>query len=148
MEQVGLDYEKFRQRSPFSLSGGEARMAAIAGGIASEKRIIILDEPTEELDYDGRNKIRELIRKLAHEGKAVMVISHDSNFIFEVSDMIGLWIGRKPEFYPRFELYEKMDLFEKAGSGIPAVVSLAWEYGLSREFIMAGIDSLRHFLLE
>lgn len=147
MEQTGLEYEEFGQRSPFNLSGGEARLAAIAGGIATGKKIIILDEPSEELDAACKGKIRNLIRDLAREGKAVMVISHDSDFIFQVSDNIGLWIDRKPVFYPKFELYKMMSFFKKAGSDIPKVIRLASEFDLYEEFISDKIDSLNHPLL-
>jgi len=147
MEQTGLDFENFKPRSPFSLSGGEARLAAIAGGIASGKRIIILDEPTEELDSVGGRKVRRLILDLAHDGRALMVISHDADFVFAVSDIISLWIGKSPEAYPKYELYKSRNLFETAGSDIPKVIRLAAEYELEDEFMTGGIDSLDHPLL-
>jgi energy-coupling factor transporter ATP-binding protein EcfA2 len=144
LEQTGLDYENFRRRSPFNLSGGEARLAAIAGGIATGKRIIILDEPTEELDSVGKSMVKRLILNLAGEGKAVMVISHDADFLFAVSDIISLWIDKKPETHPKYELYKSRDLFEMAGSDMPKVICLAAEYELEDEFITSGIDSLDH----
>ena len=67
------------------MSGGEARLAAIAGVLACDKKIIILDEPTEELDYSGRMRIIEIIKYLQQEGKAILLISHDEGFI-EVFD--------------------------------------------------------------
>ena len=86
--QVGLDYEKFKDRSPFRLSGGEARLAAIAGVLACDKEIIILDEPTEELDYSGRMRIIKIINNLQESGKAIMLISHDEDFIHVAVDRI------------------------------------------------------------
>ena len=86
--QVGLDFDKFRDRSPFRLSGGEARLAAIAGVLACDKEIIILDEPTEELDYAGRMRIIEIIKNLQLEGKAILLISHDEDFMSEICNGI------------------------------------------------------------
>ena len=86
--QVGLDFDKFKDRSPFRLSGGEARLAAIAGVLACDKEIIILDEPTEELDYSGRMRIIKTINNLQESGKAIMLISHDEDFIHVAVDRI------------------------------------------------------------
>ncbi len=64
MEAVGLDYEKYREKSPFELSGGQKRRVAIAVVIALEPDVLILDEPTAGLDPLGREEIFELIKKL------------------------------------------------------------------------------------
>ena len=57
MEMVGLDYETYKDRSPFDLSGGQKRRVAIAGVIAMEPTTLILDEPTAGLDPKGRDEI-------------------------------------------------------------------------------------------
>ena len=67
MEAVGLDYEKYREKSPFELSGGQKRRVAIAGVIAMDPEVLILDEPTAGLDPGGREEIFELIKKLHRE---------------------------------------------------------------------------------
>ena len=64
MEMVGLDYETYKDRSPFDLSGGQKRRVAIAGVIAMEPTILILDEPTAGLDPKGRDDILGQIKKL------------------------------------------------------------------------------------
>ena len=64
MEAVGLDYEEFKDKSPFELSGGQKRRVAIAGVIAMNPEVLILDEPTAGLDPGGRDEIFELITKL------------------------------------------------------------------------------------
>ena len=66
MEMVGLDYETYKNVSPFDLSGGQKRRVAIAGVIAMEPKVLILDEPTAGLDPQGRDDILEQI-KLLHE---------------------------------------------------------------------------------
>ena len=63
MEMVGLDYETYKNVSPFDLSGGQKRRVAIAGVIAMEPKVLILDEPTAGLDPQGRDDILEPLRR-------------------------------------------------------------------------------------
>lgn len=77
MEVVGLPYEIFAERSPFELSGGEKRRAAIAGVIAMEPQILVLDEPVAGLDPAGRREVLELIAKLKKEvSPTIIMVSH------------------------------------------------------------------------
>ncbi|MDZ5034829.1 ATP-binding cassette domain-containing protein, partial [Clostridium perfringens] len=69
MEMVGLDYDKYKNKSPFDLSGGQKRRVAIAGVIAMEPKILILDEPTAGLDPKGRDDILAQIKVLHNEYK-------------------------------------------------------------------------------
>ena len=66
---VGLDYEKFRWRSPFELSSGEMRRVALAGVLVQDPKILILDEPTVGLDGEGKKEILREIRELRSRGK-------------------------------------------------------------------------------
>ena len=75
MEAVGLDYEKYREKSPFELSGGQKRRVAIAGVIAMDPEVLILDEPTAGLDPGGREEIFELIKKLHRERNITVILS-------------------------------------------------------------------------
>jgi len=63
IEAVGLDYEEFKDKSPFDLSGGQKRRVAIAGVIAMNPEVLILDEPTAGLDPGGRDEIFELMNR-------------------------------------------------------------------------------------
>ena len=74
MEMVGLDYETYKDISPFDLSGGQKRRVAIAGVIAMEPKVLILDEPTAGLDPKGRDDILEQIRILHQEYKMTIVL--------------------------------------------------------------------------
>ena len=62
MEMVGLDYETYKDKSPFDLSGGQKRRVAIAGVVAMEPTTLILDEPTAGLDPKGRDDILDQIK--------------------------------------------------------------------------------------
>ena len=87
LNKVGIN-ESYYERSPFELSGGEKRKVAIAGVLASNPDIIIMDEPTSSLDSDASKEIMNLVCKLKHEGKIVIVISHDTDLCYEYADRV------------------------------------------------------------
>ncbi len=78
MEAVGLDYDKYKDNSPFELSGGQKRRVAIAGVIAMRPEVLILDEPTAGLDPGGRDEIFELIKNLRKTFDMTIVLSSHS----------------------------------------------------------------------
>lgn len=78
MEAVGLDYDKYKDNSPFELSGGQKRRVAIAGVIAMRPEVLILDEPTAGLDPGGRDEIFELIKSLRKTFDMTIVLSSHS----------------------------------------------------------------------
>lgn len=85
---VGLD-EKYWQHSPFELSGGQKRRAAIAGVLAMEPEILILDEPTAGLDPKGRDEILGVIKKLNEERETtIILVSHSMDDVAEYVDRI------------------------------------------------------------
>lgn len=143
---VGLDLESFRERSPHTLSGGEARLAGIAGGLATGKNIIVLDEPTEELDYQGRLQIISLIKNLGSGEKALLIISHNSDFLFNVCHEVSIWSGKGVVTFPKLELYHKPDIFAQAGIEIPQVIKLAQKMDLAAEFKKKVVVSLGDLL--
>lgn len=84
IEVVGLNYEEVKDKSPFDLSGGQKRRAAIAGVIVTKPHILILDEPAAGLDPKGKNEIMELLHKLHREWcKTVIIVSHDMDEVAE-----------------------------------------------------------------
>ena len=76
MNMVDLDYEKFKEESPFGLSGGEKRRAAIAGVLAMQPKYLILDEPFAGLDPSGREEISGQLIRLNEKGLAIVLVSH------------------------------------------------------------------------
>lgn len=77
MELVGLPYEQFSEKSPFELSGGEKRRAALAGIVAMEPRYIVLDEPMAGLDPRGRKEILSMLEALrSRTGCSIIMVSH------------------------------------------------------------------------
>jgi energy-coupling factor transporter ATPase len=99
LNQLGLDFEKFAYRSPFSLSGGEQRKVAIAGILALNPEVLILDEPTCGLDFQGVYQITNLLKKLNSDGITMILISHDMNLIAQVCEKIIFLDEGKLIFY-------------------------------------------------
>jgi energy-coupling factor transporter ATPase len=88
LEQVGLDVERFASRSPFDLSGGEQRRVAIAGVLAQEPEILILDEPFVGLDPEGCRQIMIILRQLNQEGATLVLISHHMDLVASLVDRL------------------------------------------------------------
>lgn len=86
MEMLGLD-PKLRDQSPFNLSGGQKRRVAIAGVVAMQPDILVLDEPAAGLDPAGRRELLNLIDKIHKSGVTVVMVSHSM-------DDVGRYCGR------------------------------------------------------
>ena len=80
LDRLGLD-RKLQDRSPFSLSGGEKRLVAIAGILAMDPEIIVLDEPTAGLDALGENALVSILSSLHAEGRTIIIVSHDDSLL-------------------------------------------------------------------
>ena len=87
LKEVGLD-ESFYKRSPFELSGGEKRRVAIAGIIALDPDILVLDEPTAGLDPRGSEIILNLVKNYNAKGKTIILVTHDMNIVLNHSDHV------------------------------------------------------------
>ncbi|MFW6148792.1 MAG: energy-coupling factor transporter ATPase [Atribacterota bacterium] len=85
LEMVEMDYLSYKDRSPFTLSGGEMRRVAIASILAIDPEVIILDEPTASLDPQSRYGLLNLIRELHHKHhKTIILVSHNMQVIAEL----------------------------------------------------------------
>ena len=117
LEIVGLDFDAFAQRSPFSLSSGEQRRVAIAGILAFEPNILILDEPTAGLDFDGVCRIKKILLELNEKGVTIVLISHNLELVAEVCKRIIylkegkiLFDGSKTEFFGQTEKLQEEEI--------------------------------------
>ena len=90
IQLVGLDYEKFKDESPFELSGGQKRRVAIASILAMKPKYLILDEPTAGLDPKGRDEILGELRKIyeSNEDITVIIVSHSMEDIANLADRV------------------------------------------------------------
>lgn len=84
---VGLD-ESYFTRSPFDLSGGEKRRVAIAGILAIEPDILVLDEPTAGLDPKGVNDLMSLVCKMHEMGKTIILVTHDMDVVMKYCEKV------------------------------------------------------------
>lgn len=81
---VGLDYDRYKDKSPFELSGGQKRRAAIAGVIVTRPEVLVLDEPAAGLDPVGKREFISLLKRLHGEFvKTIVIVSHDMNLVAE-----------------------------------------------------------------
>ena len=87
LAEVGID-KSFYKRSPFELSGGEKRRVAIAGIVALNPDILVLDEPTAGLDPKGSDIILNLIDKFNKSGKTIILVTHDMNIVLNKADHV------------------------------------------------------------
>lgn len=118
---VGLDYDLYAKRSPFELSGGEKRRVAIAGVIAMEPKILVLDEVAAGLDPEGREDILKLIKKLQKEKcPTVVLISHNMDDIAALADRILVLSKGRVEFLgtPK-EVFKNYDRMNELKLGVP-----------------------------
>lgn len=126
MQMVGLNYDYFKDKSPFDLSGGQKRRVAIAGVIAMKPSVLILDEPTAGLDPKGRDDILGQIKKLHDEyGMTIVLVSHSMEDVAKIAKKVivmdngSVVLQGKPE-----EVFKEVEKLEKIGLAVPQVTYL------------------------
>ena len=126
LEFVSLDYEKYKNRSPFQLSGGQMRKVAIAGVIALKPQYLILDEPAAGLDPVGRDDLFEKISKLYQKtGMTVILISHNMDDVARLAKRLivmnngEISIDDKPE-----KVFKYKEKLVAAGLALPQITEL------------------------
>ncbi len=118
LEQVGLPPDRFGPRSPFGLSGGEMRRAAISGVLAMDPRMLILDEPTAGLDPRGRHDLMEHLRRLhAHGGLTVALVTHSMDAVEQLGQrLLVLHQGRLVADGPTRAVFRDVTRLDTVGS--------------------------------
>ncbi len=124
---VGLDYEALKDRSPYELSGGQLRLIAIAGVLAMQPKVLILDEPTAGLDPRGRDELLEKIKRMYDElGITVILVSHNMEEIARmVKRLIVMHRGRIVLDGPVREIFRQAELLREIGLATPQLAQLA-----------------------
>ena len=123
IQLVGLD-ESYLERSPFDLSGGQKRRIAIAGILAMNPDILILDEPTAGLDPQGAKEMLQLFKKVNQEGKTVILVSHDMNQVLEYcDDVVVMNHGHVEKHVTVNELFKETDYLTSLSIDLPIITS-------------------------
>lgn len=126
MEQVGLDYEKYKNKSPFEISGGQKRRVAIAGVLSMKPQILILDEPTAGLDPRGHDKLFSNIKDIYEKEKiTVILISHSMEDVAKIADrIIVMKDGQIHSDKKTKEAFSNVDDLKSVGLNVPQITEL------------------------
>ena len=126
LKMVSLD-ESLYDRSPFNLSGGQMRRVAIAGILASDPDILVLDEPTVGLDPRGKTELMEMLVKIQKDtNKSIIMITHDMNVVARYAKRcIVLNNGKIVYDGPKNEMFENRDFLLEHNLDIPDITKLA-----------------------
>ncbi|MDR0874995.1 MAG: energy-coupling factor transporter ATPase [Clostridiales Family XIII bacterium] len=124
---VHLDYDEFAQRSPFELSGGQKRMAAIAGVLAMRPEVLILDEPTAGLDPKSHEDVLALIVDIRRQtGCTVLLVSHNMDDVAALSDRVFVMAaGRIVRAGTPEEVFADEEFMKGIGLGVPRARAFA-----------------------
>ena len=123
LAMVGIDESLF-DRSPFELSGGQMRRVAIAGILAMEPAILVLDEPTAGLDPLGRKELMNLFKKLHQSGMTIVLVTHLMDDVAEYANQVyvmekgRLVKGGKPS-----DVFQDVVLMEEVQLGVPKITA-------------------------
>ena len=124
-EFVGLK-EEYLERSPFELSGGQKRRVAIAGVMAMEPRILVLDEPAAGLDPEGREAILSQVKRYHKEtGTTVLLVSHSMEDIAKYANRVLVMDQRKIAMYDTVEhVFARADELLELGLSVPQITKV------------------------
>ena len=127
MRKVALDYDTLHERSVFELSGGQMRRVAIAGVLAMEPQVLVLDEPCAGLDPHGREEILGLIKGLHEEsGTTIVMVSHSMDDVASLAERVIVMNHGKVvmDGVPR-DVFSRGEELRSIGLDVPAAVQLA-----------------------
>ena len=130
MEKVGLDYEKYKDVSPFEISGGQQRRVAVAGILSMEPKVLVLDELTAGLDPVGRHEIFSEILDIYNKDDelTIVLVSHSMEDVAEYVDrVIVMHQGEVFSDKPTYETFTEVDL-ESIGLDVPQITKFMRAY--------------------
>lgn len=122
---VGISEELF-ERSPFELSGGQMRRVAIAGILAMEPNVLVLDEPTAGLDPAGRQELMDIFKQLHANGMTIVLVTHLMDDVANYSDWV--YVMEKGKLIrsgkPR-DVFQEVEFLETIQLGVPKITKFA-----------------------
>jgi energy-coupling factor transport system ATP-binding protein len=125
LTMVGLD-ASYYERSPFELSGGEKRRAAIAGIIALDPKVLVLDEPTAGLDPQGEKEMMALFNRIYEAGKSVILVTHNMDLVLKYVGLAAVMSeGKIVKLGTPLEIFQDKDFLQTSSIEPPQVFSVA-----------------------
>ena len=125
LAMVGI-HEEFVEKNPFELSGGQMRRVAIAGILAMEPEVLVLDEPTAGLDPKGRRELMTLFKELHQNGMTIVLVTHLMDDVANYADYVNVLEGGKlvRSGYPK-EVFQDVAFLENKQLGVPKITKFA-----------------------
>jgi len=146
---VGIDESLF-ERSPFELSGGQMRRVAIAGILAMEPSILVLDEPTAGLDPIGRKELMTLFEKLHQDGITIVLVTHLMDDVAEFADQVYVMEkGKLVKSGKPSLVFQNLEFMENIQLGVPKITRFAHrlaERGVSFKQMPITIEEFKEFI--
>ena len=147
---VGLE-ESIYDKSPFELSGGQMRRVAIAGILAIEPEILVLDEPTAGLDPAGRKELMALFERLHKNGMTLVLVTHTMDDVANFADTVfALEAGKLVLNGSPREVFQQVEYLQKLQLGVPQITNFALQLkqrGLPLDRLPIKIEELKELLL-
>lgn len=143
MDMVGLNYDEVAQKSPFELSGGQMRRVALAGVLAMEPSVLILDEPSAGLDPRAKEFLLNDIKRLHENGTTIVMITHNMDDVADFAKKVvvlqngSVVLQGSPE-----TVFENYDLLSEMGLDVPQASVL------SHKLIQAGVPVKNSFKID
>lgn len=146
LTMVGISEELF-EKNPFELSGGQMRRVAIAGILAMEPKVLVLDEPTAGLDPKGRRELMSLFKKLHNSGMTIVLVTHLMDDVANFADFVYILESGKiiTSGLPK-NIFQDVKLLEEKQLGVPKVTKFAQnlvEKGLDLPYLPITLNELR-----
>jgi energy-coupling factor transport system ATP-binding protein len=125
MDFVGLEFERFKDRLTYTLSGGEKRKVALASVLAIDPAILLLDEPTAGLDPDSHAEVLRRLKKFSENGKTMVISSHQMDDLVQLAKEATLFgDGRVLLSGEIADLFSKADILNEAGMDLPLAMKV------------------------
>lgn len=115
---------EFINKEAYDLSLGQKQRITIAGVLAVEPRIIVMDEPTAMLDPEGKEDVAKIVQKLKERGLTIVYITNIIDEIFFADKIVLLEKGKIMNIFERDELENNIDLLKKKGFTVPKVIDV------------------------
>lgn len=147
---VGLDYELYKERSPFNLSGGEKRKVALAGILSMKPEVIILDEPTAGLDPAGRRSLMGRIGKMhKDENLTVILVTHNMEDVSHLAEKI--FVLSHGEVVLRgapAEIFKSAAILKEMGLSLPPLTALLQKLKEKKQKVRTDLFSVEEAAME